>query len=282
MCAFHTFIGVLTLTVVILLGPASDSSATDPKSPPEAADVADVPCQDLRAGGDSNKRYFLIGAADKAKAPAGGYRLLIVLPGGDGSADFNPFIRRIYKNALKKDWLVAQLVAPRWNEQQAKRVVWPTQRTHYPGAKFTTEQFIDAVIADVQAKTKVDPQKIFLFGWSSGGPACYAAMLRKDTPAAGAFIAMSVFLPPQASTLAHAKGKAFYLLQSPDDKVTRMRFAEAAQKALEPAGAAVKLQPYAGGHGWRGNVFGMISAGVRWLDEASARPSPGAASVPAR
>jgi predicted esterase len=269
------------LTIAILLGVSEASNPAAPKPPPEAPDVADVPCQDLRADGDSNKRYFLIGTADKDKAPASGYRLLIVLSGGDGSADFNPFIRRIYKNALKKDWLIAQLVAPRWDEQQANRIVWPTQRTRYPGAKFTTEQFIDAVIADVQAKTRIDPQKIFLFGWSSGGPACYAAMLREDTPVAGAFIAMSVFMPPQASTLAHAKGKAFYLLQSPDDKVTRMRFAEAARKALEPAGAIVKLQPYPGGHGWRGNVFGMISAGVEWLDKASARSSPAAESAPA-
>jgi poly(3-hydroxybutyrate) depolymerase len=171
MCEFHISISVLILTIAILLGVSEASNPAAPKPPPEAPDVADVPCQDLRADGDSNKRYFLIGTADKDKAPASGYRLLIVLSGGDGSADFNPFIRRIYKNALKKDWLIAQLVAPRWDEQQANRIVWPTQRTRYPGAKFTTEQFIDAVIADVQAKTRIDPQKIFLIGWSSGGPA---------------------------------------------------------------------------------------------------------------
>ena len=71
------------------------------------ADVADVPAQDLRAGGDDKKRYFLIGARD-AEPPAAGYGLLIVLPGSDGSADFHPFVRRIHKNVLNDRWLIAR------------------------------------------------------------------------------------------------------------------------------------------------------------------------------
>ena len=58
-------------------------------APPGQDDVADVPSEDLRAKGDEQKRYFLIGADEKAKAPKGGYKLLLVMPGGDGSADFN-------------------------------------------------------------------------------------------------------------------------------------------------------------------------------------------------
>jgi hypothetical protein len=66
----------------------------------DADDVADVPSQDLRAGGDAQKRYFLIGPAKDAKAPAAGYGLVVILPGGDGSADFHPFVKRIFKNSL--------------------------------------------------------------------------------------------------------------------------------------------------------------------------------------
>lgn len=82
------------------------------------ADVADVPAFDMQAGGDAKKRYFLVGTVDPNNPPAPGYALLIVLPGGEGSADFNPFIRRIYKNALSKNWLIAQAVAPKWDEEQ--------------------------------------------------------------------------------------------------------------------------------------------------------------------
>jgi predicted esterase len=241
------------------------------RPPDPLADVADVPALDLRAGDDAKKRYFLIGAGEKAKAPPEGYRVLIVLPGGDGSADFHPFIRRIYKNVLNERWLVAQLVAPKWDEDQFQRVVWPTAGLNYPAAQFTTEEFIQAVLANVQAKVKVDPKRVFLLGWSSGGPPCYAMAVRKESPVTGALIAMSVFKPEQIPALENAKGRAFYLLQSPDDKVTPIRFAEAAERTLVAAGAKVRLKCYRGGHGWRGDVWGMIGEGIKWLDQQAAR-----------
>jgi predicted esterase len=235
-----------------------------PDEPP--ADVADVPARDLRAGGDEKKRYFLIGAG-KARPPAEGYRLLIVLPGGDGSADFQPFIRRIYKNALNDRWLVAQAVAPKWDEEQFDRVVWPTATSGYPAARFTTEEFIRAIVADVRAREKIDPRRVILLGWSSGGPPCYAMAMRRDSGVAGALIAMSVFHPEQLPALENARDKAFYLLQSPQDRITPMRDAEAAEAALRSAGAKVRLRRYEGGHGWHGDLWTMIGDGLTWLDQ---------------
>jgi predicted esterase len=231
----------------------------------DLADVADVPTQDLTVGGNKMMRYFLIGAAADAGAPDEPYGLLVVLPGGDGSADFHPFMRRVYKNVLGKRWLMAQAVAPRWDAGQA--IVWPTEKLSPTGAQFTTEAFIEAIIADVRGKTKIDPRRIFLLGWSSGGPACYAAIMRKETPVTGAFIAMSVFKPDQMATLENAKDKPIYLLQSPDDRVTPMRFAEQAEKSLGAAGAKVRLKEYDGGHGWRGDVWNMIGDGIQWLEK---------------
>jgi hypothetical protein len=71
---------------------------------------------------------------------------LIVLPGGDGSADVQPFIHRIHKNVLNARWLVAESVAPKWDEKQFKQVVWPTAARPYPSAKFTAEAFIQAIL----------------------------------------------------------------------------------------------------------------------------------------
>ncbi len=232
-----------------------------------SADVADVPAQDLRASDDAKKRYFLIGVRKEAKPPAEGYGLLIVLPGGDGSAEFQPFVRKIYKDALNKRWLIAQAVAPKWDDKQFEQVVWPTEGLPYPAAKFTTEAFIKAIIADVRTKLRIDRKRIFLLGWSSGGPPCYATALRKDSPATGAFIAMSVFKPKQMPALGNAKGKAFYLLQSPQDRITRLHFAEEAEKALREAGAKVRLQRYEGGHGWHGDFGKIIGDGIRWLEQ---------------
>jgi predicted esterase len=234
------------------------------------AEVADVPSVDLRAGGDARKRYFLIGARKdrkEAKPPAEGYGLLIVLPGGDGGANFNTFLRKVYKNSLDKRWLIAQAVAPKWDEKQFRQVVWPRAGLRYPAAKFTTEQFIDAVLVDVKARVPVDPRRVFLLGWSSGGPPCYSMALRKDSPITGAFIAMSVFHPKQLPALANARGRAFYLLQSPDDDVTPIQFAEAAEKVLRAAGARVKLERSKGEHGWQGDVWGRIADGVTWLEK---------------
>ena len=157
-----------------LAGLAQDKpgKAQDP-----AEDIADVPSQDLKAGGDADKRYFLIGPRKDAKEPEGGYNLLVVLPGGDGSADFHPFIKRIFKHALNERYLVAELVAVDWTGGDVNRVVWPTAKLRTPKAKFTTEDFIEAVVADVTGKHKVNRGRIFDLTWSSSGPAAYAASL---------------------------------------------------------------------------------------------------------
>jgi predicted esterase len=243
-----------------------------PKNPPARpapddplADIADVPARELRAGSDEMKRYFLIGGG-QAAPPAGGYGLLIVLPGGDGSADFHPFIRRMHKNVLKDRWLIAQAVAPKWDGAQFDRVVWPTASLPYPAARFTTEDFIRAIVAEVRAREKIDPRRVFLLGWSSGGPPCYAMATRPDSGVTGAFVAMSVFRPDDLPTIEAARGRAFYLLQSPEDRITPMRFAEAAERALQAAGAKVRLRRYEGGHGWHGDVWAMIGEGISWLD----------------
>lgn len=248
-------------------------------------DVAGVPSADVRAGFDNDKRYFLIGLGRENPQPEGGYKVLVMLPGGDGGAAFNPFARRVWKGALGPGWLLAQLVAPRWEAGQFDRLVWPTERVPYKGAeksnKFTTEEFADAVLADVKGRVKVDPAGVYLFGWSSGGPAVYAAMLRERTPFVGAMVAMSVFKPEQTAGLQNAglpgglgaAGAAgavggprrFYLLQSPQDTVTAMSWAKSAREGLEKSGARVTLKEYPGGHGWRGDGVEQIKRGVEWL-----------------
>jgi len=228
-------------------------------------DVADIPCQDLRMAGNDLQRYFLIGAKPDQKEPDDGYALLLVLPGGDGSADFNPCVKRIWKNALPQGFLIAQLVSVPSNDP--KQIIWPTVKQNDPKQKFATEDFIKAVVADVKAKHKINDAKVYALGWSSSGPAVYASMLSKDTPLKGAFVAMSVFMPAKLPPLSAAKGQKYFLLQSPQDQVTRYQFAKNAKTQLTNAGAKVELRDYEGGHGWQGNVFGNIRAGIEWLEQ---------------
>ncbi len=68
----------------------------------------------------------------------------------------DPFCRRICKYALNSNYIVAQLVAPKWSGDQFENVVWPTQKLSWSTAKFTTEEFIEAVIADVKKRYPID------------------------------------------------------------------------------------------------------------------------------
>src|SRR2546429_1106609 len=160
------------LAVVFGIGLASFALGQD--------DVADVPSQDLRVQGNDQQRYFLIGAKDDRKAPEKGYALLLVLPGGDGSAQFNPFVKRIWKNALPDGYLIAELVAV--ESKDPKQFVWPTAMDIETKQKFKTEEFIASVVKEVTAKYKIDESRVFALGWSSGGPAVYASSVSKDTP----------------------------------------------------------------------------------------------------
>jgi predicted esterase len=231
-------------------------------------DVADIVSQDLRAGKDERKRYLLIEPSKNVKAPEKGYGLLVVLPGGDGSADFHPFVKRIYKYAIPEGYFLAQPVAVKWTEKE--RIVWPTDKNRVEGMKFSTEEFVDAVVKDTGDRRRLDPGRIFTLTWSSSGPAAYAVSLTSKR-VTGSFIAMSVFKPDLLPPLEKAKGHGYFLYHSPDDRVCPFRMAEQAAKDLENAGATVKLATYEGGHGWRAGLYDHIREGVQWLEKNHAK-----------
>ena len=258
-----------------------DVEARYADAPPEKEDneqpmaqARKIAMRDLLADNDINKRFFLIGPKSDHE-PSNGYKLLLVLPGGDGSVNFASFVTGIASNALDDDYIVAQLVAPKWNDKQAKDLVWPIAKETVPEASFTTEQFVQSVIDESRKLHKIDAKYIYALGWSSGGPPVYSAMLTEDSPIVGGFVAMSVFHPEVLPPLRNAKGKAFYILHSPTDFIN-MKFPEAARDRLADYGGTTKLESYEGGHRWVGDVFGMINSGVKWLEEQNATKSKGA------
>jgi predicted esterase len=224
-------------------------------------DVADVPSERIKLG--AGQEYFLIGDP-KAKVDAP-RPLLLVLPGGDGGQDFNPFVRRIYKHSLSTDFLLAELIAVASDDPQ--QIVWPTASLQHPKQPFTTEAFMAAVVRDVGKRAKIDPKRVYALGWSSSGPALYAAAATKGCPVQGFFPAMSVFRTTDLPMPALAKSKRFYLLHSREDQVCPFRMAEQAKETLGKLGAPIMLVEYDGGHGWQGDVFGNIKAGVEWLEK---------------
>ena len=51
-----------------------------------------------------------------------------------------------------------------------------------------------------------------------------------------------------------------------------MDFVKAAEERLKQAGAEVELVTYAGGHGWRGDVWGHMRRGIDFLEQHHAKP----------
>lgn len=224
----------------------------------EASPVSEV------ALAETPGRYFLVG--DVTDPPDEGFGLIVVLSGGDGSADFLPFVTNIAQQTVPPGYLVVQPVAIEWREGQSERVVWPTRRSRVPGMRFTTEQYVAWVVDDVAERVALHPEKRLLLAWSSGGPAAYAVMTQKDAPISGAYIVMSVFKPHELGNLRFVRGRAFHIEHSPTDFIP-IRMAEDARDTLSEAGAAVNYVTYAGGHGWHGPIWDRLSQGFAWLDD---------------
>ncbi len=239
------------------------TSATGLASAQVPKDIADIETKKYRVGKDE-KKIYLLHKRKESKAPKKGYKLFVILPGGNGSATFQIFVKRILKNACSKDYIAVQPVAPKWHDKQ--QVVWPTGKNREKGQKFTTEKMIEDIIKDVRKKVKVDKKSIYCMAWSSSGPAVYAAALQKKTQVTGYFISQSVFRPQWLPDLKPAKGRRFFIEHSPEDLICPFKLAVLAKDSLTKAKAKVKFETYKGGHGWRGDVYGRIRKGVKWLE----------------
>jgi beta-lactamase regulating signal transducer with metallopeptidase domain/predicted esterase len=229
------------------------------------AEFEGIPATEHHADGSTKMKYFQIGPHENAPVPKDGWKVLLILPGGAGNEDFQPFCRRIHKHALGKDYITLELVAHAWSDDE-NRVVWPTKKLKPDNATFTTEEFVASVVKDAGERLKINRKNVFALGWSSGGPAVYAQSVVEDTPVTGSFVAMSIFRPQLIGDLRGAKDKPYFILHSPADFINIDQHAKRAVKELGEHGASVKLKTYPGGHGWRGNVYGNISSGIEWLE----------------
>jgi predicted esterase len=251
----------LVIAACVILCPRAKTLAQD--------DVSDVPSTILSAGEDKNKRYHLIGGYEEA-APADGFGLIIVVGGGDGGTDIESFVKRIYKKALPKNYLVAQLVPVKWTAEQ--QVSWPTEKVPAEKQEFSTEEFIEAVIEDVKNKYKVNDNHIFTLCWSSGGLAGYAYSLQKDSLATGSFIAMSAFEPESLPPLEQAKGRAYVLFYSATDETYPFSVAQQARDRLKEEGAKVLLLKHRGKESWQEKPYRQIGVGIKCLERDHGEP----------
>ncbi len=238
------------------------SASTDKSMKSRTADEEPVEYE-AAVGSGAPARYLLVPPAKEAATPENGFPLVLVMPGGDGSADFHPFVRFISDTVLHEKYVVAQPLAPSW-------VVWPTKNSI--DRMTSTEDLLKAVIDDIASKHKIDRSRVYAVCWSSSGPAVYASLLQKESPLAGALIAMSVFKPDQLPPVKNAAGRKVYLLHSPNDQVCPYWMAEKARDEFQKAGVAVRLETYKGGHGWQSGSVSHIGKALEWLDENADTP----------
>ena len=157
-----------------------------------------------------------------------------------------------------------------WTKKQ--QIVWPKAKDKVKNAKFTTEKFVEEVIADTNEWITIDPKRMFIVCWSSSGPAAYSISLTKNSSPTGYFMAMSVFSERWLPPLKRAKGKAYFIYHSQQDKTCPYRMAENAEKMLSKKGAKVEFLDYQGGHGWRGPLYKDIQTGLKWLEKNHSKP----------
>ena len=200
------------------------------------------------------------------KSEASTYRLLVILPGGDGSAEFSPWCQTIQAQVVSDDFVVAQMIAPTWKTPAA---TWPSDLVPTPEMKLSIDELFAEVVEDAGSVYKIEDGEVYTLSWSSGGPAAYlVAATRSEVK--GHFVAMSVFreawLPRR---LNRVRGQRFFLYHSPEDPVCPIALAEAAKVRLEQEGAEVKWRTYSGGHGWApGNDhFAVIREAMAWMTQ---------------
>jgi eukaryotic-like serine/threonine-protein kinase len=247
------------------------SSATIPNAslsrPVDVDQPQAAPSQLITVPTQPRMQYLLIGK-NLEGVSVEQRKLVVVLPGGDGSREFEGFVRRIWENAMDETWIVAQPIAVKWFPDQD--IVWPTQpdtNAYYSNKPidFCTEVFIDHVIDDICKRTPIDPSKTIVLGWSSSGPAVYSYSLSSSRKATRAYIAMSVFHPDRLPELTNANEIRYVIDHSRQDRVCPFRFAQQARSQLKEAGAIVKAIDYQGGHGWLDDPYQRLKSGLSWL-----------------
>src|SRR5262249_26756589 len=136
----------------------SPKAGTEWMPPPEIQDSISV--ERWYAGGNLKQQYFLMRHRTPAK-PADKYGLVVIVPGGPGTAEFLPFGPNVLTAlAIPDEFLVVQLVAPQWRPGD-DRIVWPSHVFPDDKAEFTTEAFLSAVIDEVMAKQPIDARFVF-------------------------------------------------------------------------------------------------------------------------
>ncbi|MGE0143440.1 MAG: hypothetical protein AB7I19_10360 [Planctomycetota bacterium] len=216
-------------------------------------------------------RYFLI-PPRAVETVSESRQLLVVLPGGDGSAEFLPFVENGIAHQVSDDCVVAMLTATKWTDDQ--NTIWASDHSPVKGMGYTTEAFVNAVVETLSKEFSVQPAAVAVLAWSSSGPTIYSMLVDSKAPFTKGYVAMSVWPKHlRKGKLDGARGRRLVLDQSPQDTRTPFHHVRAAHAALAKARATVRVNVYEGGHGWVDMPLPRLRDSIAWLfDDAAAPP----------
>lgn len=227
-------------------------------------DVAHIPSEKISIRVKETETFYYLVGEHGSKANKNPSGLAVILPGGDGRAEnFLPFVKRIYNYVLKERNTLIALPDASYGDQ---KIVWPTKLAKVDGMKYSTEEYVEAILEDVSKRCKIDSSRTILMAWSSGGPAAYWISLSQDK-IRGFYILMSVYWKAGESELKKAGGKVYFLEHSPEDTVCPFWNANWAKKELEKNGAKVTIAEYKGGHGFHGAVYPRMKEAFGWIEK---------------
>ncbi len=83
--------------VVIVIAIAVTVSGLATSSAEAQSDVPGIYSEEVNAGGNVNMTYLVHSFGRRPRPPKDGFGVVVVLPGGDGSEEFAPFVRGILK-----------------------------------------------------------------------------------------------------------------------------------------------------------------------------------------
>ena len=237
----------------------------------------------LHIGGDPQRTYLLLTPGmllPRAPQPTPDSRpfvavqdrpgLIVVLSDSDPNNRTIPeFWQEAVTKAFGNRYLVAVATAPRWGSEKPSTWVTGTNRSGTPTAKFTVENFASEIVADVEGRYPIRPDRVFLHGEGTGGGlAAYSCSLQPQTPFRGFSLLAADFRSGQLPPVAASRGRHYYMQANRQDKTPPFFLTTSAQALLIKAGAVVMLNPVPGDHTPRFNTqtLDLLAKAVQWLE----------------
>ncbi len=195
--------------------------------------------------------------------------LLVVLSDTDpNNHTVQEFWQQAVSGAFGSRYLVAVAIAPKWGAQKPLSWVTDMNRSRTPEATFTAETFAADIVADVETRYPIRPDRIFLHGEGAGGLAAYSCSLQAQTPFRGFSLLAAEFRSAQLPSPGAARGRRYYIQAGKQDKALPFFLTTGAQGLLMKAGAAVELNALPTDHVPRFNAetLALLTKAVQWLE----------------